>query len=166
MSKYVNKKERESDTYLATVSRHHWSRQITMKIALSASTVAFISSRGRLLIVICLLTVKFRSPPSLLTYFSSLYLSRFSFYINIPIFMIPSFLTWEECFLKVSNFSCEQIKIYLLQEYKLWIYVNMLQYTSQEPTMLNTATTFGITVEFSFCDVLRRRCLVAVMILH
>ena len=26
MIKNVNKKERESDTYLATVSRHHWSQ--------------------------------------------------------------------------------------------------------------------------------------------
>ena len=38
---------KEIDTYLATVSRRRWSREITMKIdkvlELSASTVAFIS---------------------------------------------------------------------------------------------------------------------------
>ena len=38
---------KESDTYLATISRHHWSRQIMMKIdkilELPANTVAFIS---------------------------------------------------------------------------------------------------------------------------
>jgi hypothetical protein len=43
---------KKSDTYLAAVHRHRWSRQIMMKIdkilELSASTVAFISRRGRL----------------------------------------------------------------------------------------------------------------------
>ena len=41
------KRRKESDTYLATIRRHRWSRQITMKIdkilELLASTVAFIS---------------------------------------------------------------------------------------------------------------------------
>ena len=37
----------ESDTYLTHVCRHRQSRQITMKMELSASTVAFISCRGR-----------------------------------------------------------------------------------------------------------------------
>jgi hypothetical protein len=40
-------RRKESDTYLATVSRHRWTRQITIKIdkilELLASTVAFIS---------------------------------------------------------------------------------------------------------------------------
>ena len=40
-------RRKESDAYLATVSRHRWSRKITMKmdklLKLSASTVAFIS---------------------------------------------------------------------------------------------------------------------------
>ena len=44
--KYV-KKRKESDIYLATFHRHHWSAQMTMKkdnlMELSASTVAFIS---------------------------------------------------------------------------------------------------------------------------
>ena len=45
-------RRKESDTYLVTVSRHRWSRQITMKIdkiVISFSTVAVISSRGRLM---------------------------------------------------------------------------------------------------------------------
>jgi len=32
MIKNMLTRGKESDTYLATVSRHHWSRQITMKI--------------------------------------------------------------------------------------------------------------------------------------
>ena len=40
-------RRKESDTYLATVSRHGWNRQIMMKIdkwlLLSANTVTFIS---------------------------------------------------------------------------------------------------------------------------
>ena len=47
MVKSMLKRRKESDTYLATIRRHRWSRQITMKIdkilELSASTVAFIS---------------------------------------------------------------------------------------------------------------------------
>ena len=43
------KRRKESDTYLANVRRHRWSRQITMKIdkilELSASTVTFIRRR-------------------------------------------------------------------------------------------------------------------------
>jgi hypothetical protein len=46
MIKNILKRKKESDTYLATVRRHRWSRQI-MKIdkilELSASPVAFIS---------------------------------------------------------------------------------------------------------------------------
>ena len=38
---------KQSDTYLATIRRHHWSAQMTIKkdnkLELSASTVAFIS---------------------------------------------------------------------------------------------------------------------------
>ena len=45
---YILTKRKESNAYLATVSRHRWSRQIRMKIdkmqQLSASTVVFISS--------------------------------------------------------------------------------------------------------------------------
>ena len=52
MIKNILKRRKESDTYRATGCRHHWNRQITMKIdqilELSASTVTFISWRGRL----------------------------------------------------------------------------------------------------------------------
>jgi hypothetical protein len=45
--KNLLKRRKESDTYLTTVCRHRWSRQITMKVdkllKLSANTVAFIS---------------------------------------------------------------------------------------------------------------------------
>ena len=41
------KRRKESDTYLATIRRHRWSRQIMMKIdkilELSANTMAFIN---------------------------------------------------------------------------------------------------------------------------
>ena len=47
MIKNILIRRKESDTYLATVSRHRWSLQTTMKndeiLQLSASTVAFIS---------------------------------------------------------------------------------------------------------------------------
>ena len=46
MIKNMLKRRKESDTYLATVRRHRWSRQIMTEIdkilELSASTVAFI----------------------------------------------------------------------------------------------------------------------------
>ena len=52
MIKNIFKRRKESDTYLTTVCRHRWSRQITKKVdkfpELSASTVAFISWRRRL----------------------------------------------------------------------------------------------------------------------
>ena len=48
----VDKWRKDSDIYLTTACRHHWSRQMTMKVdkllELSASTVTFISWRGRL----------------------------------------------------------------------------------------------------------------------
>ena len=44
---FMLKRRKDSDTYLATICRHRWSRQFTMKIdkilELSDSTVAFIS---------------------------------------------------------------------------------------------------------------------------
>ena len=44
-------RRKESITYLATFRRHRWNEQMTMKkdnlLELSASTVAFISRRGR-----------------------------------------------------------------------------------------------------------------------
>ena len=52
MIKNMLKRRKESNTYLATIHRHSYSKQITMKIdkilELSACTVAFISCRGRL----------------------------------------------------------------------------------------------------------------------
>ena len=51
MIKNMLTRRRENNTYLAIVSRHRWSRQITMKIdemQLSVSTVAFINFRGSL----------------------------------------------------------------------------------------------------------------------
>ena len=72
MIKNILTRRKESDTYLTLVYRHRWSRQITKKVdtfpELSASTVAFISSR----------------------YFLSFHLSRFSFYINIHIHLLSS----------------------------------------------------------------------------
>ena len=45
--KIMLKGRKYSDTYLATICKHHWSAQMTMKkdnkVELSASTVAFIS---------------------------------------------------------------------------------------------------------------------------
>jgi hypothetical protein len=47
MIKNMLKRRKESDTYLATIRRHHWSRLVTMKIdkilELSASTVCSVS---------------------------------------------------------------------------------------------------------------------------
>ena len=46
MIKIMLKGRKQSDTYLATIRRHHWSAQMTMKknqMELSASTVTFIS---------------------------------------------------------------------------------------------------------------------------
>jgi hypothetical protein len=47
MIKNILIRRKESDTFLATVSRHRWGSKITMKndeiLYLSASTVAFIS---------------------------------------------------------------------------------------------------------------------------
>ena len=48
----ILKWRKEHDTYLTHICKHRWSRQIMMKVdtflELSASTVAFISCRGRL----------------------------------------------------------------------------------------------------------------------
>ena len=47
MIKIMLKGRKSSDTYLATIRRHRWSVQMTMKkdnkLELSASTVAFVS---------------------------------------------------------------------------------------------------------------------------
>ena len=45
-------RKKESDTYLAAVSRHHWSRQITMKIAIA---MAESYNNLSIFIMICLL---------------------------------------------------------------------------------------------------------------
>ena len=51
MIENILKRRKESDTYLTNVCRHCWSSQVMMKVdifpELSASTVAFISCRGR-----------------------------------------------------------------------------------------------------------------------
>ena len=109
--KNILKWRKESDTYQTHVCRHRWSRQITMQ-ELSASTMAFISCRGRVYICVyswwkpqCWLKApkiypllswsvcssdayrhksgRCRSFSFILIYFLSFNLSRFSFYIKI-----------------------------------------------------------------------------------
>ena len=63
MIKNVLTRRKESDTYLATVSRHRWSLQIAMKVDKMCSFQPALW-------------------PSSAEYFLSFYLSRFSFYIK------------------------------------------------------------------------------------
>ena len=75
------------DTYLATIRRHHWSAQMTIKKIINCSfqPALWLSSAEEssnllsFFIIICALQ---RSIPFLLIYFLSFYISRFSFYIN------------------------------------------------------------------------------------